>query len=227
MRLLLLCLILLTPLPLHADTPPPYVSVSAQGWVEAIPDTLVVTVVLRAAGKELDSLRDSVDKSTRQIVAVAREYGIKDDDIDSSRLSVRPEYEWNKGSRNYLGEVVQRDVVMKLRELDRFGQLLRELTRLDVQEIRPPQLQHSKLRELRLAALEVALDNGRDKAQRIARHLGVKLGKVIRVEESSNVTVPQPRMMAAEAMRSDAGAPEVLFGKQKIHAGVQLRFQID
>jgi len=209
----------------HADNQR-FIEVEAAGWIEAVPDELLLSVSVQYTGQDAAEVSARAEKTSAQIVAVARKFGIADDDIDSSRLSQRPEYEWRSNSRHYLGETVQRDIQLKVRNLDGYGRLIQQLTKLDLHQIRPPSLGHSKLEELQLAALENALVRGKRKAQTIANQVAGKLGPVIHVQELGSRNVgPRPRMMAAEAMSSDAGgAPVFSFGKQRINAQVLVRY---
>ena len=215
-------LLVVLALPASADN---YIAVNAAGWVDATPDMLTLSVSARATGKDVPALQRQVDTLVQRVVTAAGKSGIAEEDIDSSRLSVRPEYQWVDGKRNYLGQTVQREVVMVLRELDRYGGLMEALSRFDLEEVRPPQLGHSQLKELELQALEAALANGFVKARRIATGIDADLGDVLRVEEQGTAPgQPMARMMAAES--AGAGGPQVQFGKQRISTTVSMRFAI-
>ena len=186
---------------------------------------LTLGLSARATGKDVPELQRRVDAAVRQVVESARENGVADEDIDSSRLSVRPEYEWRDGQRSYLGQTVQRDIMLVLRQLDKYGVLIQSLSRYDLEELRAPQLGHSDLEELEIKALEQALANGLVKARRVAAAIDAELGEVIQVEEQgAGGPPPVPRMMSAEA--AVGGAPQIQFGKQRISATVTMRFAI-
>lgn len=224
MRLILLLISTLTvSVACAGDEPPPYIAVNASGWVEAVPDMLTLDISLRATGKDVSDLQEQVENTTRQVVAAARELAVEEGDIDSSSISIQPEYEWQNNRRIYRGQTVQRNVSVTLRNLARYGELVMALSRYQVHNMGQPRLGHSDLEALQLAALDDALARGRVKAERIASGIGAQLGGVIRVEEQGGAgPAPMPRMMAAEA----ATSPEVEFGKRRITASVSMRFAL-
>lgn len=203
-----------------------YIAVNAEGWIEAEPDMLTLDVVVRRTGEDVAELQLQVDRLTRQVVAAALEQGVEEDDIDSARISIQPEYDWKSSSRIYLGQSVQRNISITLRDTSRFGELVMAVSRHDVQGMGQPRLGHSAIEELRLAALDRALAQGRVRAERIAAGIGAKLGPVIRVEEHAAAgPIPVQRMAMMEQASSQA--PQVDFGKQRIAASVSMRFAID
>jgi hypothetical protein len=223
MRTLVLLSLMLLSLAGRAED---YIAVNASGWVEAVPDRLDLSVSVRATGKDVEALQREVDATTRQLAAAALELGIAEEDIDTARLSVRPDYEWRDGERRYRGQTVQREVGLTLRALDRYGELVAALSRFDIDTLGPPRLGHSNLDALRLEAMDRALEQGFAKARRIASGIGAELGEVLRVEEQGAAPPsPMPRVAAAESMNT--GAPDVQFGKQRITAAVSMRFAIN
>lgn len=223
MRAVLFVILMLSALGARAGE---YIAVNAGGWVEAVPDTLTSTAMIRATGSDVTALQARVDATTQQVVKAALELGVDKSDIDTARVSLRPEYQWRDGQRVYQGQTVERAITVTLRELGNYGALIAALSRYDVDDLGQPVLSHSKLEELQLRALDNALQRGFEKAARIARGIDVGLGDVIRVEEQGvSQSPPMPRMLAAEAHAG--GVPEIQFGKQRISASVTMRFAIN
>ncbi len=224
MKKLALLIALCFPLSVQAEDALRFLEAGATGWVEAEPDMVSLDLSLQASGEDVEKLQRSVERTARQVVAAAKEQGLTDEDIDNSRASIRPDYEWRDGERLYKGQIVQRDITLVLRDLERFGALLQSLSRLDIHQLGQPRPGHSQLAALELDAMEQALVNARAKAERMAGTLGVKLGPVISAREQMGHAGPVPagRMLAMES----AGAPDIQFGKQRISAAVILRVAI-
>jgi len=117
MRMMLILLLLLGG-GVSAETVDRFVTVQAKGHVEAIPDTLQLTVSVKQTGSDLAQVRPEVDALTARVVSIALSHGVAEDDVDSSQLRVWPAYEWRKNQRYYLGDSVQRDIVLRIRELE-------------------------------------------------------------------------------------------------------------
>jgi uncharacterized protein YggE len=227
MRTILLLLLVLGGSAVAAEAPERFVTVQAKGHVEAIPDTLQLTVSVKKTGSELSQVRPEVDALTSRVIGVALKQGVAEDDIDSSQLRVWPEYEWRKSQRYYLGDSVQRDIVLRIRDLEQYSQLVKKLTQLPLHQLHPPQLGHSKLEDLRLQALRAALVQGEQKARAIAQGIDAELGPVIYVEERSTSSPAPQRMMMAEAASSNGGGePAFSLAKQRISAQVEIRYSL-
>ena len=223
MRMMLVLLFLLGG-SASAGTVDRFITVQAKGHVEAIPDTLQLTISVKQTGPDLAKVRPEVDALTSRVVSIALSHGVAEDDVDSSQLRVWPEYEWRKNQRYYLGDSVQRDIVLRIRDLEQYSQLVKQLTRLPLHQLHPPQLGHSKLEQLRLQALRAALVQGQLKARTIAESIDAELGPVIYVEEHSSSSPAPQRMM----MESAAAGGESAFSlaKQRISAQVEIRYSL-
>lgn len=204
------------------------IRVQAQGYVEAVPDTLTLTLSVKQTAESLAEASEKVDVMVSRVTDIARKAAVAEDDIDSTRLTAFPEYQWSKQERHYLGETVQRTVVLKIRRLDRYGELLGQLSELKLHSISRPLLSHSNIDELRLQALKRALERGRIKAEVIADEIDEDLGDVISVQEAP-MNQPQPRMMMAEAAHTadSRASPVFNFAKTRIDASVTMEFSID
>ncbi len=226
MRFILMSVLALCSAWAVADPVTRSITVQAEGYVEAVPDTLQLRLAVKQIGAELDVVRSRVDAITAAVVKVARDSGIEEGDIDSSRISAWPEYEWRRDQRHYLGEAVQREILLKLRKLEDYGSLVAKLSKLQLQRIHQPQLSHGNLDDLRLQALRAALARAAVKARAIAEEIGAELGPVLTVEEGTGQAVA-PRHMMAEAMSAGGGdAPVIDFAKQRINAQVVIRYSL-
>jgi hypothetical protein len=74
-RLLLLLVLFVSVAGVAAEAEPRTVSVTADGYVEAIPDTLQLFLSVKLVGAELDIVQTQVDTITRDVVRIAGELG--------------------------------------------------------------------------------------------------------------------------------------------------------
>jgi uncharacterized protein YggE len=223
----LLCSIVISACALAEDSNQRFVSVTGEGYVEAVPDTLSFSVVARSTDSSLEQAQANTSAVVNQVLAAARKAGVAKDRIDSSQTRAAPEYEWRKQERYYLGQTVTRTVSFRLTELDQYPALLTLLSELDLAQINSPQLSHSQQEQLQMDALKVAIAAGRNKAELMAIAVGASLGPALQVTEVSAMQ-PQPRMMMAEAARADDGQNQgYSFALQRITASVQLRYALE
>lgn len=202
------------------------ISVGASGWVDATPDTLTLTITARATGEDVSALQTRVDQTTQAVAAAAGEAGVERDDIDSSRLSVQPEFEWQDRTRVYLGQSVQRDTVLTLRDIAQYGELIQALSALELHQISAPVLSHSDQDSLQLQAIDMAVKRATAQAVQVARSIDEELGEVLAVDVHTGGGAAPMALAMAEAS-PQRGAPQVQFGKQRISVSVSMRFAID
>jgi uncharacterized protein YggE len=226
-KLTFIILLVLSPM-LLAQNQVPSITIVADGYVEAVPDTLSFSITIKQTKDSLSEARAAADVVVKDAIKQARALGIAKDDIDSSRMQAFPEYEWRQQQRHYLGESVVRTVEFKLHDLEKYSPLAQKLSKLSLQQIGNPQLSHSDITALRLQALRVALAAGKVKAAAIADEIDAELGKVISVSEvSQNRPQPQMRMAMAESASADSGGGGGYnYGKRRISASVEMRFAL-
>jgi len=203
------------------------ITVQAAAYVEAVPDTLLLNLSIKHTSASLREARAAVDAIVDDVVNIAISNGVAEHDIDSSRLSSWPEYQWRQDKRHYMGEAVQRDISLKVRNLDGYGGLIGQLSELPLHRIHNPQLSHSTIDELQLQALRAALARGKIKAGVIAAEIDATLGVAVTVQELTGATPPMPRMMMAES--SPAGGnenPTFTLARQRINARVEMTFSL-
>jgi uncharacterized protein YggE len=228
MRIMLVLLVVLAAPWANAESVSRFVTVVAEGFVEASPDELLLTVSARQVGQDLETLQALVDKTAAQVAAAAAANGVEPEDIDSARLSAGPEYEWRKNERVLLGQAVQRDITLRVRNLDTYGKLMQQLSRLSLHRIEQPRLAHSNLDGLRIEALRAALALARAKAEAIAAGVKAGLGEVLYVRENGAFEPPGPagRIMMAEMASADASEPVFSFAKERIGASVEVSYAL-
>jgi uncharacterized protein YggE len=228
MRHFILVLLLLSSPLLWAESDERSITVIAEGYVEAVPDTLSFSISVKRTAEDTKTARAATDRIVKEVLEQSRSLGIAKDDIDSSAMQAFPEYEWRKQKRHYLGESVVRTVAFTLRDLELYPALVQKLSNLSIEQMGRAQLSHSNIEQLRLDALKVAIARGKTRAATIAAEIDAKLDKVILVTEAfGNEIRPQARMMMAEAAAADASSEGgYSYAKQRISARVEMRFSM-
>jgi uncharacterized protein YggE len=99
--------------------------VQADGKYEADPDLATLAFSVFAQDKNLKQTYDQASQSMQKIANVAEKNGLKREDITFGVLTVRPYYEGDrkKRAKSY---VVQGEIVLKVRDFSKLGQLLED-----------------------------------------------------------------------------------------------------
>lgn len=205
-----------------AEQPPHrHVAVSGQGEIAVLPDRARVRLGVTQLNADLAAAESKVNSVVRAFLTEARSLGIKDEQINTTGVSIQPEYVWDEKERNnrLVGYRVSREIDVLVQDLNRLGDVVLRATKAGVNQVQPPQLESSKAREVQQQALVKASQDAQARAKLLAETLGMKLGAVHSISASeSGPQPPMPKMVMA--MRSDAGSGNAEMG---INAG-ELRY---
>jgi uncharacterized protein YggE len=210
-----------------ADTPGTLL-VSGRGEVSAQPDRAALNLFAEARRPELAQAREEVNGSVRDMLRLLRSLGIEERHVDTTGLSVQPEYDWNPQTRErvFLGYRVSRRIDVDLRDLERLGAVMEGAVDRGITRISEPRLLHSDPTGLRRQALALAAEDARRNAEVLATSLGAQVGTVRRIVASDTPGAPEPRVMMArsEAVADTAGAESYSAGELQVSAWVEVEF---
>jgi uncharacterized protein len=215
---------------LAAEVPLRLVSVTGSGEVKAQPDMARLTLGVDARRPALNDARAQVNATVEKILALTRELKIDPKYVDSTRLNVQPDYRWDeKNSQQVLlGYVVNRQVEIELRDLDKLGALLERAVSAGANQVSSPQLDSSKRKALERQALAGAVEDARLNADALARAAGARLGPVQTL--SAGGGGPQPiymqRGMVAAAPMADAAEKSYVPSEMNFTATVSAQYTL-
>jgi len=220
--------VLLLALPAAADDDE-RVSATGQGVVEVAPDIARLTFGITARKPAVPAARDEVAQGVARLIQLAREFGIADEDIATAELSVSQDFSWDPETRERRleGAVVSRQVVIRLTDLEKLGELAERALELGVTEASTPVFDTSQREALENEALAAAARHARARAEVMAGALGVRAGAPVHID--GGVSGPGPRPLARMAMAEAdmaGGAETYQPGLIRITATVTASFEI-
>jgi uncharacterized protein YggE len=207
----------------------PTITVVGEGIATARPDMGVVTVgVVTQALRARDALAQN-SKAMSDVIAAVRETGIESKDIETSQISLRPQYSYPQGGAREAPKLVayeaSNNVSVRVRDLDKLGALLDRLVTSGANQIRGVELTVAEPGPLRDTARAAAMKDAARKAGILADAAGVRVVRVFSIVED----VPDaPRPMALRMSADAAGRPPVPIeaGEQEIRGRVTAVFEI-
>lgn len=233
-RMPLFALVVLAPAVLALPGPgiagedlPRMIEVHGRGEVRAVPDVALVRVGVVRQGKDAATPRRQVAEAAAGLLERIRGAGIGDRDIRTGGAQIAPEWDWDKG-RRLRGFTVRQSIEIRIRDLDRLGEILTSLAAAGADELDDAVFLLDDPRGFEREALKAAMADARSKAEALAESAGVRLGDVLVVREGGGESSPIPAarhvMMMAEA-KADTLTP-VVAGEQAIAASVTVRFAL-
>lgn len=210
---------------------PPQLSTQAEGFVEAVPDTVVISVTISHTAPTLAEAKQRVDAIGTGVIRAADLHGIGARDLQASKIQAAPDYDWSNGTRVLRGQQVSRQFELKLRDIDRYGALVQALADAEVTQINSIQTEFSTIDKLEQQALKKAIANVRDKAAGMAAGFDRKITGVVAVSEGGAVHPGQNYEMRADfakaQMAGSGGGAALEIGPQRITRSVSATFRLD
>jgi len=192
-----------------ADDTAQTISVTGNGLVSALPDHATVQMSIVSRAKELDAAQAGASKVTAAVLALTDKLDIKRNKVDTTGATVRPDYRWNrdKEEQELRGYIAERQMVVKVDDLDMLGRLVEGAVGAGVNQVSPPQLDSSERKAKNREALALAAKDARANAEVLAKALGVKLGNPVSISDASATPRPPvPQVRMAATMESDSAA---------------------
>jgi uncharacterized protein YggE len=188
---------------------PRLVTTNGVGEIRAQPDMATVTIGVLARKPTLEAARQEANRVQAALLAMTRELQIPNEKVQSTRVSASPEYTWNepKRKREFVAYVVQRQVVVEVRDLEKLGSLMEKSLTAGANQVNDPVLDSSKRKELERQALALAVDDARRNADVLARAVGMSVGTARNVTGNGAFQPPSPMAMYKVARAVAADAP--------------------
>jgi uncharacterized protein YggE len=197
------------------------VTVSGEATVAVAPDTAVIRVGVTSAAKSAREASDANGKQMTAVLAAIKDAGIAARDIQTSRLSLQPQYDPNRsGTARLLGFQATNQITVNIRDIEKLASIIDQAIAAGANEMSGLEFVVSEQSKLLDQARDDAIADARRKAERYAKAAGVKLGAVTSISEEGSS--PPPRLM--QAMR--AGAAPVAPGEQTLRAVVSVSYEI-
>lgn len=207
------------------------ITVSGEGKIVAIPDIAKIEL---GTTIERKSVADAQRENTRimnELIDRLKGLGVDDEDIQTTGYTVYPAYDWNNGRQTLRGYTVSQTVSVKIRDLDKVGEIIGLAGGLGANQIGGIQFTVDDPEQLRQEARIKALENAKQKAEALAQVAGVKLRRVVSFSESvSGPIFPQPyydRAFGLGEAKEGASAPSIEPGSNEIIMTVSITYEIE
>lgn len=197
------------------------VTATGEATVAVTPDAAIIRIGVTGSAKTAREASDANAQQMTGVLAAIKDTGIADRDVQTSRLSLQPQYDPNRsGAARLLGFQVTNQLTIKIRDIDKLPGILDRAIGAGANEMSGLEFIVSEQSKLLDQARDDAMADARRKAERYAKAAGVKLGHVMSIAEEGSS--PPPRLM--QAMR--AGAAPIAPGEQTLRAAVTVTYEI-
>jgi hypothetical protein len=161
------------------------------------------------------------------VLKIIKMSSIAAEDYQTQRVSLNPNYDYEKKKYNY---IATQSVRILLRDLSKYDELMEGLVNEGINRIDNVEFKSSKMTQLQSDARKLAIKEAKAKAEDFVSVLGQTVGKAILISDNSQTNPPQPRMYAMKAtMSMDESAPRetLAIGEIEITANVSVNFVLE
>jgi uncharacterized protein YggE len=206
------------------------ITVSGEGKVVGIPDVALIDLGTTVERPTVSAAQKENTRIMNELISRLKSGGVDAKDIQTTSYNVYPSYDWNNGKQTLRGYTVSQNVHVKVRNLEKVGDLIGMAGELGANQIGGITFSVDEPEDLRAQARLKALENAKDKAKTLSEAAGVKLVRVVSFDESFQYPGPVPyydKMALGMGGAGAAPAPAVEAGSNEIVANVTLTYEIE
>src|SRR3954453_20154146 len=201
--------------------------ISATGEVSRIPDVAVISAgVVTRSTTASGAIQDAASRMDR-VRSALRRAGIDDRDIQTSNISLNPEYRYIDNQAPQLtGYTASNQLSVRFRDIRNTGKVLDALVAEGANQLNGPNLVVDKPEAALDEARAKAVSAGRARADLYARSLGMRVVRVVSISESGGYAVPPPMPVMMEARMAASPATKIEAGEQKLQVNLAMVFEL-
>lgn len=202
-------------------------SVSAHAEARRTPDIAQVSAgVTTQAADANASMRQNAEQMTKVIAAI-RAAGISERDVQTSGINLNPQYRYVESQPPAItGYQASNTVNVTVRDLSRLGKILDSLVATGANQINGPTFDVDHKESAFDEARRGALDNARQRADMYAKALGLRVRRIVSIDETGGRSMPPPIRMMAMAKADRAESTPVSPGENVLDANIDVVFEL-
>ena len=219
------------------------ISVTGVGEVFAIPDTGLFSFSVVEEGKTVGDAQNKASKKINSIINAVKSLSVAEKDIKTIGYNSYPKYEY--GATNQIcaingycppakqvliGYEVNQTVSVKIRKTSDAGAVLTKVGDLEAQNISGLDFVIDDMDSVNSQARDKAIKDAKQKAEILAKSLGIKLKKIVNFYESGNGP-PIYYAMEAKGMSADSAPaptiPQLPTGENKVTSNVTITYELE
>ncbi len=218
---------------------PNVISVTGEGEVMAVSDIATLYFTLSKEASTSKQAQSDLNAQVTKVLAYLKDKKIEDKDVKSEYGGVNPKYGPSapincfaypcpQPESKIIGYTATQSITVKIRDVDTANDVRTGLTSVGVSNISGPTFSIDDEDVYTDQARALAIADAKAKAVKLAKQLGVRLGKVASFSEGGNYPMMYAgkSLMATDAGVAESRAPELPKGENKITSNVTITYEI-
>ncbi|RFB91811.1 hypothetical protein B5K08_16085 [Rhizobium leguminosarum bv. trifolii] len=208
------------------------ISVTGDGESALAPDMAVVNLAVVKQAKTAREALDENNKAMNEVLKALKDGGIAERDLQTSGFSIQPQYNYpqpvdGQQQPQLIGYQTINSITIRLRDLAKLGQVIDQSVTLGINQGGDIQFTNDKPEAALEAARKNAVAEAVKKAKTLSEAAGVKLGRIIEINENVPRPMPQPVYRATMMKEASDAAVPVQGGENNYTVSVTVTFAIE
>jgi uncharacterized protein YggE len=211
--------------PAPAASDGPVTVTSGEGVVKRAPDRAWVQVSVESRARSPREAQKLNADAMSAVVQKLKSAGLSGDAMQTRGYDLQPEFDYANGKQTLRGYVARNGVELRVDELPRLGEYIEQAVGSGATSVGGVRFDLKDRASAEREALRLAVEDARKRADAAAAGAGLRVERVIRIEEHRVGVNPPPRpvMMAMRAEAAQAAAePPIEAGELEVRGAVTL-----
>jgi uncharacterized protein len=203
-------------------------SVVGEGKVDVVPNIAYVDLGISVTNvPTVEEAQKNIDLTNNKIIDSVLKLGIKKADIKTSNYSIFPNTVYDSTQSKTTGYNGNVTVNIKVTNIQLASKVIEEATKAGANQVDGTRFEVESPEKYREEARNKAIANAKEQAQKLAKTLDIKLGKVTNIIEVNDTNGYQPMMQksAVALLGGGGGGAQLESGTQTVSSVVTLYFE--
>lgn len=207
------------------------IHVTGSGSVVAEPDIATLQLGVSVEKKTVAEAREAAAVAMTAVIDALKANGIAENDIQTERFSIYPQYDYTDNGRVLRGYRVNNTVSAKVRELENLSEVIDDAAEAggDIVVVNSIQFMIEDPTRLQTQARSLAVKDAAAKAKTLADASGVTLGKPVAITETTSGGSPPIAFARSEEFAADSArsSTPIEAGELTVIVNITIVYEID
>ena len=195
------------------------------GFIDVAPDQVKFSASVTEINRSAVDAQTKVNSTMAGLEKAIAKFNLNENSIDSSALSVNPEYRWDSDGRKqvFVGYRVTRNLNFTANNVPDIGAIMTSLTESGATQVNAPQLTYSRPEDAQQRALRNAVANALSVVRSMASAAELTIQGINSISEGNDYSAdPFESLMRAEPASAVDAAPHVSVSTLRYTAEVSI-----
>jgi uncharacterized protein YggE len=202
-------------------------SVAAQAESRRAPDIASVSAgVVTQAADANTAMRQNAEQMAR-VVAAIRAAGVAERDVQTAGVNLNPQYRYAENQPPAItGYQASNTVNVTVRDIGKLGRILDALVATGANQVNGPSFDIDDKEPVLDEARRAGLDKARRRADMYAQSLGLRVRRIVSIDETGGMSIPRPMPMMAMAKMARDEATPISPGENVLSVSLNVVFEL-